>query len=211
VNRRLLIPLALLMLWAGCAKKPVAQAPPPPAPKQNIFALLDDPSGKNSAIVVSNTGGSQDIEQPNHAVRLERADVAPTPPYSIDPPTVRRLFGAALDSLPEPEVRFVMYFDEARDTLDAEAMAKIPVLLKAIQDRRSTDIRVTGHTDRVGLTADNYQLGLRRATTVKDVLVAQGVAESSLEVTSHGEMDQLKKTGPGVPERENRRVEVIVH
>jgi outer membrane protein OmpA-like peptidoglycan-associated protein len=206
----------VLLLAAGCGKKPVAQAPPPPtpppaAPKQNIFALLQDPSGKSTAIMVSNTGGTQDIAQPNHAVRVENATVAPTTPYPIDEPTIRRLFGAALDAMPEPEARFVLYFDEARDTLNAEALAQIPALLKAVQDRRSTDIRVTGHTDTLGATADNYKLGLRRANTVRDVLIANGVEAGSMEVTSHGEVDQIVKTGRGVPQRENRRVEVIVH
>jgi outer membrane protein OmpA-like peptidoglycan-associated protein len=209
---------AILFLAAGCAKKPVTQAPPtqpapapPPAPKQNIFALLEDPSGKGTAIVVSNNAGTQDISLPNQAVRVERADVAPTAPYTIDQPMVRRLFGAALDAMPEEEARFVLYFDEARDTLNAEAQALIPAILKSIQGRNSTDVQVTGHTDMTGTAEGNYQLGLRRAQTVKAVLAAQGVAESSMEVTSHGEVDPVMKTARGQAERLNRRVEVIVH
>lgn len=214
MRARLSLVAALLLLAAGCTKKPVAQAPPPapaPAPKQNIFALLEDPTGKSTAIVVTNTGGTQDIATSNQAVRVERADVAPTPPFPIDPPTVRRLFGAALDAMPEPEARFVLHFDEARDTLNAEAQAMIPEILKAIQDRRSTDIRVTGHTDRTGATADNLKLGLRRANSVRDVLLAQGVADTSMYITSHGEVDPVVKTAPGQAEALNRRVEVIVH
>jgi outer membrane protein OmpA-like peptidoglycan-associated protein len=214
MKARLMLAIVAVVLASGCAKKPVTQAPPappPPAPKQNIFALLPDPTGKSTAIVVTNTGGSQEISLPIQAVRVERADVAPTPPYPIDQTTVRRLFGVALDAMPEPEARFVLYFDEARDTLNTEAMALMPAILKAVQDRNSTDIRVIGHTDRAGATAANYELGLRRARTVAAVLQAQGVTETSIETTSHGEVDQLRKTGPGVAERENRRVEVIVH
>ena len=207
---------ALMILAAGCAKRrpippPVAAAPSAPAPRQNIFALLPDPEGKDSRMVVSNTGGTQEIALTNQAVRVERADVAPTAPFTIDPPTVQRLFGAALNAMPAAELHFVLYFDEASDAPNAASIATMPAILRAVQERRSTDIIVTGHTDRVGSTADNYSLGLRRAERVAGVLRGQGVDAGSLSVTSHGETDPLVKTPPGAAEPRNRRVEVIVH
>jgi hypothetical protein len=114
----------LIMFVAGCAKRQAAPpAPVAPAPVQNIFALLPDPEGKDIGIVVSNTGGTQEIGQANQAVRVERRDVPPTAPFPIDQPTVRRLFGAALDVIPEPEIPFVLYFDEASDTLNTQGCA----------------------------------------------------------------------------------------
>src|SRR4029434_3765554 len=96
------------------------------------------------------------------AVRVERADAAPTAPFAIDPPTVRRLFGTALNAMPDAEIQFVLYCDEARDTPNAASMAMMPAILRAVQERRSTDISVTGHTDSTGSTAANYALRLRR-------------------------------------------------
>ena len=185
--------------------------PTPPAPKQNIIALLPDPDGKNTSIVVTNAGGTQEISQTNQAVRVERADVAPTAPFAIDAPTVRRLYGAALDAIPDAAIQFVLYFDEASDTLNTASQAMMPAILRTIQERRSTAIGVTGHTDTTGTAAANAQLGLRRAERVAAVLRAQGVDEGSLFVASHGEADLLVKTGRGVAEQRNRRVEVIVH
>ena len=205
---------ALIILAAGCAKRPRTIPTPTaaaPAPKQNIFALLPDPEGKDSRIVVTNSGGTQEIGQTNQAVRVERADVAPTAPFAIDSPTVQRLFGAALNAMPDAEIHFVLYFDEASDALNAASVAMMPAIRRAIQDRRSTDIIVTGHTDRTGITTANYELGLRRAERVAGVLRAQGVDAASLSVASHGEVDPLVKTRPGVAEQRNRRVEVIVH
>ncbi len=142
---------------------------------------------------------------------MERADVAPTAPFPIDQPTVRRLFGAALDVIPEPQIRFILYFDEASDTINTQSQAILPEILRAIEARRSTDISVTGHTDRTGPPAGNYALGLRRAERVAAVLRGQGVDATSIFVTSHGESDPLVKTDRGVAEQRNRRVEVIVH
>src|SRR5262249_1377487 len=148
---------ALTMLAAACAKRQhpatIAPAPAPsstPAPAQNIFALLPDPENNSTAIVVTNSGGTQEIRESNHAVLVERPDAAPTAPFPIDQSTVTRLFGAVLESMPDPEIRFLLYFDEASDTLNSEAQAMMASILRAVQKRHSTDISVTGHTDRTG-------------------------------------------------------------
>jgi outer membrane protein OmpA-like peptidoglycan-associated protein len=175
-----------------------------------VFALLPDPDGRNTGMVVRNSAGQQEIGQTNQAVRVAGSATAPTPPFAIDQATVRRLFGTVLDALPSAEVRFTLYFELAQDVLNAESQAQISVILLAIQERRSTNISVTGHTDTTGDQAANYQLGLRRAEGVAAILRAQGVASSDLFVTSHGEADLLVKTPRGVSEQRNRRVEVIV-
>jgi outer membrane protein OmpA-like peptidoglycan-associated protein len=144
-------------------------------------------------------------------VRVQRSDTAPSPVFPIDQSTVSHLFGAALDAMPDPEIRFLLYFDEASDTLNSAAQATMASILRAVQERHSTDIIVTGHTDRTGSTEGNYELGLRRAERVALILRTQGVDDSSLFITSHGESDPLIKTGPDVAEQRNRRVEVIVH
>lgn len=46
---------------------------------------------------------------------------------------------------------------------------------------------VIGHTDRLGSEAYNYQLGLKRAKTVKQMFVHHGIADQSIEVKSLGE------------------------
>ncbi len=201
---------ALLLFAAGCAKKTPPKAAVPAPQPQNIFALLPDPEGKNTSIVVKNPAGEQEIKQPGQAVRVAGATVAPTAPLAVDQPTVTRLFGAALDALPTAEVRFTLYFELSQDVLNAQSQAQLPAILRAIQERRSTNISVTGHTDMTGDAASNFQLGLRRAEGVAQILRAQGVEPSSLFVTSHGEVDLLVKTARGVAEPLNRRVEVIV-
>jgi len=209
-----------LLIAAGCAKKspPVMATPTPrvslpaaaPPQPQNIFALLPDPEGRNSAIVVSNAGGQQEIARPNQAVRISDTATAPTAPFSLDPPAVRRLFGVALNVLPAAEVRFVLSFDVAQAGPNAVSRAQLPDILRAIQERRSTNITVTGHTDTTGDSASNYQLGLQRAQTVAAILQTEGVVPSHLFVTSHGDADLLVKTPRGQDEPQNRRVEVIV-
>jgi outer membrane protein OmpA-like peptidoglycan-associated protein len=202
----------VLILWmAGCAKKQAPPPPPaPPAPKQNVFALLPEPEGNPSAIVVRNSAGAQDLSQSNQAVRVERADVAPTAPFPLTDADVRRLFGSALDVLPGPELAFTLHFDLGEVNLTPESQAQVPAILNAIRDRHSTAITVTGHTDTVRIPEGNYRLGMRRAQLVADKLRGVGVKDDDLIVSSHGDADLLVKTGPGINEPLNRRVEVIV-
>jgi len=201
--------VSITLFFTACARKHVA-APPAPVAKQNVFALLPEPEGQSSGITVRNQAGAQDLTSPYQAVRVERNDVSPSAPFTLDQAEVRRLFGAALDVLPVPEVQFVLHYDQDRDVPTAESEALLPAILQAIRDRNSTSITVTGHTDTMGVPDFNYQLGLRRAQGVAAILQSQGVNDSDLFVSSHGEADLLVKTGRGVPEPRNRRVEVIV-
>jgi outer membrane protein OmpA-like peptidoglycan-associated protein len=200
----------LPLFAAGCAKKLPRVAPAPAPQPQNIFALLPDTNGRNTGVVVRNSAGEQEISQPDQAVQVAGAAVEPTAPFATDRPTERRLFWTALEALPAAEQSFVLNFELTQDVLDAEPLARIPMILRAIQECRSTNISVTGHTDTTGGLAANYQLGLRRAEGVAAVLRAQGVDSSSLFVTSHGEADPIVKTARGVEEPRNRRVEVMV-
>lgn len=211
VNRWLLPGGAMaILLIAGCAPKPAPPPPPPPPLPQNVVVLLPNPEGESSGITVSNSAGTQSLDQSYQAVRVERIDVAQAAPFTMDQAEVRRSFGAALDVLPAAEVEFTLYFDEATDVLTAESQSRLPAIFDAVRDRRSTAVSVTGHTDTTGDPASNYQLGLKRAQRVADLLIARGLPASNVFVASHGEADLAVKTARGKAEQRNRRVEVIV-
>ena len=53
------------------------------------------------------------------------------------------------------------------------------------------DVIAVGHTDTSGNATSNFELGLRRATIVRSLLVADGLTPALIEVTSHGESNPL--------------------
>jgi len=203
--------LCTLLIGSACAPKPAA-APPAPAPPaiQNIFAVLPEPDGSAGSITVGNQAGSQQLSLPNQAVRVANNNTPPGTPFTLINADVRRLFGSAIDSLPSPEVAFLLHFDENRQVLNAASEAVIPQILNAIRDRHSTSITVIGHTDTTATPQYNYELGRQRAENVAAILRNQGVKDSDLFVSSHGDTDLLVKTERGQPNAQNRRVEVIV-
>jgi outer membrane protein OmpA-like peptidoglycan-associated protein len=69
---------------------------------------------------------------------------------------------------------------------------------------------VEGHTDNVGSAAMNSELSLRRAITVRDYLIAQGVAASSIDVAGLGLAAPIGDNGTADGRTRNRRVEIVV-
>lgn len=93
-------------------------------------------------------------------------------------------------------------FDSAE--LDAQARAALDQQANFINQFPEVRFAVYGHTDLVGSSAYNYQLGLRRARAAVAYLVSRGVSQSRLEaLVSEGETMPLIATQQ--PERANRR------
>src|SRR5215831_18135699 len=178
------------LLVYGCAVKQVQAPPPAPhQPKESLIVLLPDSEGKPSGIAVTNSAGAQTLTEPYQAVRVQRSDAAPSPPFAIDQAEVRRVFGPVLDALPAPEAVFTFYFDLEKDELLAADQAKLPAILDAIRERRSTAISLIGHADTTADSKHNNQLGLLRAQRVAALLRARGVDSAGLFVASHGDAD----------------------
>jgi outer membrane protein OmpA-like peptidoglycan-associated protein len=66
-------------------------------------------------------------------------------------------------------------------------------------------VLVTGHTDTVGSDSYNMGLSVRRAQSVKDEMVRQGMGGDAISIEGKGFHDPLVPTGPGVREPQNRR------
>lgn len=89
-------------------------------------------------------------------------------------------------------------------TLDASARAALMQQANWIKQFPEIRFRVYGHTDLVGSNAYNKALGLRRAQTVVNFLIGQGISRSRLEaVVSYGETQPLVYVQS--EERRNRR------
>jgi len=206
-----------LVLMAACARKlpPPAPVPPPPAPvaapapKQNLIVLLPDPEGKVGKVTVTNQGGTTRLDRAYAAARVENASTAPES-VVMDDARARQLFGGVLDTLPLAQAQFQLYFQQATDQLVPESAAMLADVIRTIRQRRSTDVSIVGHTDTTGDAKLNYELGLRRARAVAELLAKAGADPAGLNITSHGEANPLVKTGDSVVEPKNRRVEIVV-
>jgi len=195
---------------AGCGAKhvkPTKSAAPPPS---TLIALLPDPeSGVTGRARVNNEFGAANLGAPRAATTV-KADGPPGAVTPISEDDVTRLFGAALNALPPEPKHFTLYFKFESDALTDESSQKVSDILSAVKRLSVPEVVVIGHTDTLGDTKANATLGLKRAMSVRNVLVDAGISASMIEVASHGEADLLVKTGDNAAEPRNRRVEISV-
>jgi outer membrane protein OmpA-like peptidoglycan-associated protein len=178
--------------------------------KKSLVVLQSDPDGKTGEIVVANKAGSQVLARPGEATEVKDANTPPSAPFRVEQAAIAKAFGAALAARPAPPGLYLLYFRTGSTELLAESEKLITQILQSVKARHSTDIRVVGHTDRVGTREGNYTLALDRAQEVKRILISKGVDPAIIEVESHGEDNPLIPTPNEVAEPRNRRVEVTV-
>jgi hypothetical protein len=104
----------------------------------------------------------------------------------------------------------MVFFDWDRSNLSQQAVQTIGQAVAAFKSRGSARITATGHTDTSGPANYNMALSLRRANSVKNELVRQGVPAQAIQVIGRGEEGLLVQTGDGVREPQNRRVEIVL-
>jgi outer membrane protein OmpA-like peptidoglycan-associated protein len=177
---------------------------------RNVIVLLPDADGKTGQVIVSNKKGTLLLKDPRQATELISGDTAPSIPFVMEETQIREKFGEALSVLPEPPTHFTLYFMTGSTRLTSESEKVLEKVLPAVEGRKSTDVSIVGHTDRVGTRQANLALGADRALLVKKILVLRGMSPEIVEVASHGEDNPLIPTADEVKEPLNRRVVVIV-
>jgi outer membrane protein OmpA-like peptidoglycan-associated protein len=116
---------------------------------------------------------------------------------------------------PAPKVKaapkeFLVFFDFDSDKLTPEAMEIVRSAAQQAKAGGYSKIRLTGYTDRAGPAKYNLGLSLRRADSVKAELKRLGVPEGEITARGLGEANPLVPTADGVPEAQNRRVEIFM-
>lgn len=104
----------------------------------------------------------------------------------------------------------VFFVDGAVQPAPAEierAARSVRQFLAMVTDVR---IRVTGHTDRTGSSAENLARSVLRAQYVAVHIESLGIPRDRISVRGAGEDEPFVATADGVPEPLNRRVEVLV-
>ena len=198
--------IVVLAIAAACGPKRINL---PVRSGQTLTVILPDSDTRSTGDArVSNPLGSVDLEEERDAALA----AAGQPPVlgTLTPEDVEKIFGDALSALPPAPQRFTLFFRFESDALTDESQALIPQILAAVKKHAVQDVVVIGHTDTMGTQQANYALGLKRAMTVRNLLVDAGLDGSTIDVTSVGELDLLVKTADETPEPRNRRVDIAV-
>jgi outer membrane protein OmpA-like peptidoglycan-associated protein len=197
----------------ACGGSQRVRTPTSGGSSQDQIVLLPDGEGGavgRASVQSATAAGSAADLATARASTLVSANRPPSPPTELSAAEVSRLFGDVLSTLPPAPRHFTLYFRFESDELTDESRALVAQILQAVKDRPAPDVVVVGHTDTTGTPAANSVLGLRRANTVRALLVAAGLDAAFIAVGSHGEADLLIPTANEVFEPRNRRVEITV-
>ena len=207
ITLRLAFLLTSLVLVSACWRP--AHLNIPGRGKQDVVVLLPDSEGTVGRATVSNQAGKVDLTLARGATKIA-ANKAPGAVTVMSESDVRKLFGDVVATLPPPPKHFILFYRFDSEELNDGSKALVQEVLKAVKERKVADVIVLGHTDTMGTRSSNFDLGLRRANSVRALLVKTGLDPSVIDVLSHGEAELLIPTADGVVESRNRRVEITV-
>lgn len=101
-------------------------------------------------------------------------------------------------------------FDTGQYSLKPGAREKLAKVAGILIAYPGLNIAVGGYTDNVGGDEMNQKLSENRASSVRDYLVAQGVATLSVSATGFGNTSPVASNDNASGRQENRRVELVV-
>ncbi len=101
-------------------------------------------------------------------------------------------------------------FDTGQYTLKPGAREKLAKVAGILLAYPGLNIEVNGHTDNVGGDEFNQKLSEQRAGSVRDYLVAQGVATNSVTARGFGKTQPMDTNDTAAGRQINRRVELVV-
>lgn len=122
----------------------------------------------------------------------------PTPPPPPPPPAVR---------VPEAVVITNAFsFDSLQ--LHPEALRQLDQQADVMKKIPEVRVQIIGHTDGIGTTTYNQELGKRRALSAKEYLEKKGIAPARMEVRSEGKQHPIAPNNTEQGRATNRRIEL---
>jgi outer membrane protein OmpA-like peptidoglycan-associated protein len=205
-RRAFMAVLAVAGLVSACAPK---TARTDPQAQVLVVLLPDTDTGNVGRIVVSNPAGQTELSTAYASTRVTTNGRQPRA-RTMKQDDVMRQFADAIGTLPPAPLHFTLFFRFDSEELTDESRAVVQDVIKSVKAQPVPDVQVIGHTDTTGTAESNFELGMRRANSVRAMLVDAGLNPSAIDARSFGEMELLVKTANGVFEPKNRRVDITV-
>lgn len=101
-------------------------------------------------------------------------------------------------------------FESNSSELTAGSSESLDEVVNAMSEYDQLRIEIQAHTDNMGEASYNLSLSEKRANSVRDYLIAQGVAANRMEVKGYGETQPIADNSTRDGRAKNRRVELKV-
>lgn len=101
-------------------------------------------------------------------------------------------------------------FDVNEASLKSGGERAVMELTNFLQEYQERNVLIEGHTDNTGSDSYNQQLSEERANSVRQALIANGIAGSRIRAEGLGEQFPKTSNNSSAGRQQNRRVEVII-
>jgi OOP family OmpA-OmpF porin len=97
-------------------------------------------------------------------------------------------------------------FEINSDVLTGDSKPILDNVAKGLREHPRLQVELQGHTDSTGTAIYNLALSERRAKSVQDYLISQGVSASQLSAKGYGLTQPIASNATAAGRRQNRRV-----
>ena len=101
-----------------------------------------------------------------------------------------------------------VYFDFDKTNLTSKSLQTLKSVVDALNDNSQLNIVLSGHADERGTREYNLALGQRRADTVSQYLILNGVESNRITTKSYGEERPIANGQDDASYAKNRRVQI---
>ena len=101
-----------------------------------------------------------------------------------------------------------IYFEFDKSNLTSKSIQILKSMASALNENKSIQVTLAGHADERGTREYNLALGQRRAETVSDYFILNGISKNRISVKSYGEERPLALGQDDESYSKNRRVEI---
>ena len=101
-----------------------------------------------------------------------------------------------------------VYFDFDKTNLTSKSLQTLKSVVDALNDNSQLNIVLSGHADERGTREYNLALGQRRADTISQYLILNGVESNRITTKSYGEERPIANGQDEASYAKNRRVQI---
>ncbi len=105
------------------------------------------------------------------------------------------------------EINLHVKFENASFNVDAASKANVSKMASFLKANSAYSVEILGYTDSVGKASSNKKLSQKRANSVRDLIIAEGVPASSVTATGMGEVSPIADNTLKAGRAQNRRIE----
>jgi OmpA-OmpF porin, OOP family len=128
----------------------------------------------------------------------------------IEPMVQEITANAMLDALnKDGSVALNILFETGKSAIEKESLTIVDQIFELLDKNPELKISIEGHTDNVGVPANNKKLSQERAKAVMDALVIKGIDKSRMSFTGWGQEKPVADNTTDEGKAQNRRVEIV--